>query len=111
MLEIRNKKMVTTRKVHECYGCENHIEKGVQAVYVTAKQDDKHQNFHLHQSCNVVIKKRNLDIYKGCLKGKEGCYVCVKEIPEGINIFTVRQYGKIHFCSEECKKFEEKLPF
>ncbi|MFJ8100256.1 hypothetical protein [Lysinibacillus sp. NPDC096212] len=41
MIDIRNKKMVTTRKTHMCFACVVEIEKGKSAVYVNAKEDEK----------------------------------------------------------------------
>lgn len=67
MLEIRNKRIVKTRKEQTCYACEGGIEKGDNVIYVTAKQDDKHHNVHLHLKCNKEMSKRKIDIAKGCL--------------------------------------------
>ncbi|AHN24489.1 hypothetical protein [Lysinibacillus varians] len=72
MLEIRKKQMVTTRKKHECYGCVEEIEKGKSAVYVSAKEDGKHIQFHLHEECNKTIAKdkwfSGSGLYRGCIK-------------------------------------------
>ncbi|WNN76718.1 hypothetical protein RKS58_02490 [Lysinibacillus capsici] len=72
MLEIRKKRMVITRKTHECYGCLEEIEKGKSAVYVSAKEDDKHVQFYLHEECNkVIVKDRwfsGSGLYRGCIK-------------------------------------------
>lgn len=57
MLEVRKKRIVITRKTHECYCCLEEIEKGKSAVYVSAKEDDKHVQFYLHEECNKVIVK------------------------------------------------------
>lgn len=72
MLEIRNKKMVITRKVHECFGCLEEIEKGKSAVYVSAKEDEQHVPFHLHEECNKTIARDHWfagsGLYRGCIK-------------------------------------------
>jgi len=72
MLHITNKRMVTTRKVHPCFGCEDEIEKGKKAVYVNAKLDGQHVNFYLHLDCNKAIVKdlwfAGGGLYRGCIK-------------------------------------------
>ncbi|MED3800205.1 hypothetical protein P4604_22840 [Lysinibacillus capsici] len=68
MLENIKKKMVKTRKEHECFACLGVIKKSENAVYVTAKQDEKHTRFHLHQDCNIAINKNQLVISHGCIK-------------------------------------------
>lgn len=64
--------MVTTRKDHTCFGCEKEIEKGKSAVYVTAKEDEQHIQFHLHEECNKMIAKdqwfAGSGLYKGCIR-------------------------------------------
>lgn len=67
MLEIRHKRIVKTRKEQTCYACEDSIEKGSHVIYVTAKQDDKHHNVHLHLECNKEMSKRKIAMTKGCL--------------------------------------------
>lgn len=67
MLEIRNKRMVITRKVHECFGCLEEIEKGKSAVYVSAKEDEQYKSFHLHEECNKTISRD-----KWCPEGTQG---------------------------------------
>lgn len=108
MLDIKNRKLVTTRKAHECYACTDVIEKGKQAVAVIAKEDDKPMRFHLHPNCNNEINKNIVTIYYGCLKGntpiKDRCYLCDKEL-ESIS-------GKLMmFCCKECEELEAALPF
>lgn len=72
MLEIRKKQMVTTRKKHECYGCLEEIEKGKSAVYVSAKEDERRIQYHLHEECNKIIAKdqwfAGSGLYRGCIK-------------------------------------------
>lgn len=72
MIEIRNKKMVTTRKAHACFGCLEEVEKGRSAVYVSAKEDEQRLQFHLHEECNKAIVKdqwfAGSGLYKGCIK-------------------------------------------
>ncbi|MEY2363227.1 hypothetical protein R6U76_19855 [Lysinibacillus capsici] len=72
MLEVRKKRMVITRKTHECYGCLEEIEKGKSVIYVSAKEDDKHIQFHLHEECNKVIVKdqwfSGSGLYRGFIK-------------------------------------------
>ncbi|MGR6906174.1 hypothetical protein [Lysinibacillus sp. BSL11] len=72
MIEVRGKRVVITRKVHPCFGCENEIGKGKQAVYVKAKEDEQHINFHLHEECNMIIAKdkwfSGSGLYRGCIK-------------------------------------------
>jgi len=60
MLEVSNKRTVTTRKEHECYGCAEKIGKGETSIYVRGKEDDQHINFHLHPNCHIVAMKQNL---------------------------------------------------
>ena len=71
MLEIMKKRMVTTRKDHECFACTERIEKGKQAVYATAKQDEQPIRFHLHQDCNIQLVKNkgalSNGVYYGCI--------------------------------------------
>ncbi|MFE3573724.1 hypothetical protein [Lysinibacillus sp. NPDC059133] len=75
MIDIRNKKMVTTRKAHMCFACVEEIEKGKSAVYVNAKEDEKRIQFHLHEECNKTIVKdqwfAGSGLYKGCIKDAE----------------------------------------
>ncbi|MFF5993695.1 hypothetical protein AAGS61_02920 [Lysinibacillus sp. KU-BSD001] len=68
MLEILNKRMVTTRKEHECYGCTGIIKKGEKSVYVRGKEDYQRVNFHLHPNCHVKVVKQKLFI-EGFIKG------------------------------------------
>lgn len=72
MLDIRDKKIVITRKVHTCFACTEEIEKGKSAVYVAAKEDEQRRNFHLHEKCNKIIAKdkwfSGSGLYYGCLK-------------------------------------------
>ena len=114
MLENIKKKMVKTRKEHECFACLELIEKSIDAVYVTAKQDEKHTRFHLHQDCNIAINKNQLAISHGCIKNmpaiEKNCYICMKVIPDGVNL-TDNQTRLLKFCSVTCKEFEEKIPF
>lgn len=67
MLEITKRKMVTTRKEHECFGCAEVINKGEDAVSVMAKEDDRHARFHLHLACNQLIVKHKVDVHTGCI--------------------------------------------
>ncbi|KOY81559.1 hypothetical protein I6G82_08445 [Lysinibacillus macroides] len=70
MLEITEKRLITTRKTHECYGCMGAINKGETVVFIIAKQDEQPIRFHLHQECNIKLAKNKnaLDgIYYGCL--------------------------------------------
>lgn len=112
MLENIKKKMVKTRKEHECFACLEVIVKSTEAVYVTAKQDDKHIRFHLHQKCNIAMNKNQLAISHGCIKEmqetEKRCYICIKVIPTGVDI-TDDQTRSLKFCSEPCKEFEESL--
>lgn len=75
MLDMTNKRMVTTRKVHECFGCTEAINKGESAIYVTAKEDEQRIRFHLHQDCNKMIAKdkrfSGSGLYYGCIKETE----------------------------------------
>lgn len=71
MLDITGRKMVTTRKEHECFGCLKTISKGESVVCITAKQDDKHKRLHLHLECNKVIARRKIDMERGCISGEE----------------------------------------
>ncbi|MFJ7662976.1 hypothetical protein ACIQXW_11285 [Lysinibacillus sp. NPDC097162] len=86
MLEIINKKVVLTRKTHECYGCLKEIERRINAIYVTAKQDEQQMRFHLHEKCNKIIAKdkwfMGSGLFKGCIKEAEK----VLEVVESINI-------------------------
>lgn len=72
MLLITDKRMVTTRKVHVCFGCQEEIEKGKNAVCVRAKEDEQRINFHLHEECNRIIVKdkwfSGSGLYRGCIK-------------------------------------------
>lgn len=106
--------MVKTRKEHECLACLEVIEKSADAVYVTAKQDEKHTRFHLHHDCNITINKNQLAISHGCIKDmpvtEKKCYICMKVIPDGVSI-TDNQTRSLEFCSEACKEFEGKIPF
>lgn len=67
MLEITSKKMVKTRKEHECFGCGELIPKGEKAVSATAKEDDRHKRFHLHTKCNQAIVRNKIIVYKNCV--------------------------------------------
>lgn len=91
MLENIKKKMVRTRKEHECFACLEVIEKSTDAVYVTAKQDEQHIRFHLHVDCNIKINKNQLAISRGC----------IKDMPS----------KSLKFCSGPCKELAGKLPF
>ncbi|MCT6925294.1 hypothetical protein [Metasolibacillus sp.] len=75
MLEITNKQLVTTRKPHECFACTTTIDKGIQAIHATAKQDEQHMRFHLHTECNIKLTKNKHalpdGIYYGCLNDIE----------------------------------------
>ncbi|WP_042472842.1 hypothetical protein [Bacillus ndiopicus] len=75
MLEITKKRPVTTRKLHECFACTQTIDKGIKAIYATAKQDEQHTHFHLHQKCNIKLaKNKNAlsdGVYRGCLNDIE----------------------------------------
>lgn len=119
MLDIRSKRLVETRKSHECFGCIETINKGEQAVVVTAKEDDKHQRLYLHEECNQVIMKNKTlfnGIYYGCVSEKQkieskSCYWCLKEIPSGIDL-NKRYHGNlVEFCSVKCMDEEELCPF
>ncbi|KOS60884.1 hypothetical protein FJQ98_20570 [Lysinibacillus agricola] len=72
MIDIKNKRMVTTRKAHTCFGCIEEIEKGESVVYVAAKEDEQRMNFHLHEECNKTIVKdywfSGSGLYYGCIK-------------------------------------------
>lgn len=72
MLDITNKRIVTTRKVHECFGCTEPINKGESAIYVMAKEDEQRMRFHLHRDCNKKIAKdkqfSGSGLYYGCIK-------------------------------------------
>lgn len=72
MIEVRDKRMVITRKVHPCFGCEEEIKKKEYAVYVNAKEDEQRINFHLHEECNKTIMKdlwfAGGGLYRGCIK-------------------------------------------
>ena len=69
MLDITKRRIVTTRKEHECFGCLKVLDKGESAVCITAKEDEKHRRFHLHLECNKIIAKRKIDLQHGCIKG------------------------------------------
>ncbi|MFF2794960.1 hypothetical protein [Lysinibacillus xylanilyticus] len=72
MIDIRNKKMVITRKAHTCFACIEEIEKGKSSVYVNAKEDEQRIQFHLHEECNKTIVKdqwfTGSGLYHGCIK-------------------------------------------
>lgn len=68
MLEVSKKKVVKTRKKHECYGCLEIIDKGEAAVHVRGKEDDQSVYFHLHINCHVVAIKQKL-FAEGFTKG------------------------------------------
>ncbi|MEK5069788.1 hypothetical protein [Sporosarcina sp. FSL K6-1508] len=72
MLDITKRKMVTTRKEHECFGCLKTVDKGEVAVCITAKQDEQHMRFHLHLECNKTIAKRKIEMERGCVSEEEG---------------------------------------
>lgn len=71
---VRDKKKTYghNKEDHECYGCLEEIEKGKSTVYVSAKEDDKHVQFYLHDECNkVIVKDRwfsGSGLYRGCIK-------------------------------------------
>ncbi len=75
MIDITSKKVVTTRKEHPCFGCTEVINQGASAVYVTAKEDEKHKPFHLHEDCNKkIVKDKRFSgsgLYRGCIKEAE----------------------------------------
>lgn len=75
MIEIKTKRLVKTRKEHECYGCIQLIQKGENAIAVKAQEDNKHIGFHLHEECNKVIVKdkwySGSGLYYGCIKEAE----------------------------------------
>ncbi|MGE7111256.1 hypothetical protein [Lysinibacillus sp. NPDC047702] len=73
MIDIRNKRLVTTRKEHKCFGCTETIEKGQKAVACKGEQDGKPMNLHLHEECNKVIAKDK------CYSGSGLFYGCIKE--------------------------------
>lgn len=73
MLEISKKKMVKTRKEHECYGCCELIVKGETAVRLNGKEDNEHFNIYLHANCHIISVKQKLyaeDFSKGAVKQK-----------------------------------------
>ncbi|WP_107838190.1 hypothetical protein [Metasolibacillus meyeri] len=108
MIDIKNRKLVITRKEHECFACTNKVGKGEQAVAVTAKEDDKPIRFLLHHTCNDEINKNVVTIYYGCLKDsvakKDRCYLCDKELDSTSGKLMV-------FCRKECEEIEASLPF
>lgn len=60
MLDVREKKVVTTRKNHKCYFCGEEIAKGVQAISVKGKEDSRYINLYLHIPCNIAANKIDL---------------------------------------------------
>lgn len=60
VLEAVNRKLVKTNKEHECYGCCEPINKGLEAVYVKGKEDNLHKSFHLHIECNKIVNKHKM---------------------------------------------------
>ncbi|WP_418301307.1 hypothetical protein [Lysinibacillus fusiformis] len=48
------------------------VEKGKSAVYVSAKEDEQHKSFHLHEECNKTISRdkwfSGSGLYRGCIK-------------------------------------------
>lgn len=72
MIEVKGKRMVITRKVHQCFGCEEDIVKGKNAIYVNAQEDGQRFNYHLHEKCNKTIAKdkwfSGSGLYRGCIK-------------------------------------------
>lgn len=120
MIEILTRKLVITRKEHECFGCLQKIEKGVSAVSVRAQEDDQYINLHLHQNCNSIINQNKKDIIlsRGCVtadlvnKTKIVCYWCVNEIEgEQTPIMGYGKFGAMYFCSDACKEEERLCPF
>ncbi|MGN4127997.1 hypothetical protein ACMGD3_23785 [Lysinibacillus sphaericus] len=75
MLDITNKRIVTTRKEHLCFGCMESIDKGKSAIYVTAKEDEKNKRFQLHEDCNKkIVKDKRFSgsgLYYGCIQEAE----------------------------------------
>lgn len=69
MLEISKKKIVKTRKEHECYACLKAVSKDEEAICINAKEDEQRIRFHLHLDCNKVIAKRKIELQHGCLEG------------------------------------------
>lgn len=41
MLDISKRRIVATRKDHECFGCTEVINTGANAIYITAKEDEQ----------------------------------------------------------------------
>lgn len=68
MLEVSRKRIVKTRRKHECFGCLETIDKGDAAVHVRGKEDGKHVNFHLHVKCHTTVMKQKLFI-EGLTRG------------------------------------------
>lgn len=88
MLDITNKRMVATRKVHTCFGCTEEIGKGESAICVMAKEDEQRVRFHLHQDCNKMIAKdkrfAGSGLYYGCIKEADDLSIEItldKELP------------------------------
>lgn len=75
MIDIRTKRLVTTRKEHKCFGCIETIEKGQKAVACKGEQDGKPMSLHLHEECNKIIAKdkwfSGSGFYFGCIKEAE----------------------------------------
>ncbi|MEK5038928.1 hypothetical protein [Sporosarcina sp. FSL K6-3457] len=67
MLDISKKRIVTTRKEHECFACLGSIGKGDSVISITAKQDEQHASFHLHLECNKLVAKQKIDLQHGCI--------------------------------------------
>lgn len=88
MLDISKRKIVTTRKDHECYGCTEVINTGANAIYITAKQDEQHMRLHLHLECNKIIARRKIDLVRGCVSDyvliggrRWECRYCDSDLP------------------------------
>lgn len=84
MVDIKNKRMVRTRKVHTCFGCLEEISKGNSAIYINAKEDEQNVRFHLHLECNKIISKdkwfSGSGLYRGCIKDAEKVFVDLKNL-------------------------------
>lgn len=60
MIDVHQKKLVTTRKIHKCHFCSEAIAKGEQAVNVRGKEDRRYINLYLHIPCNIEARKIDL---------------------------------------------------
>lgn len=69
MLEITKKKIVKTRKEHECFACLQAVGKEENAIAVSAKEDEQRMRFHLHLDCNKTMAKKGMNVERGCLAG------------------------------------------